>query len=116
MPSAWRRSRGTGDQHITVTLERDGLGANHAAVPWDSPACQALRTSIADVTGTSPASYPTHFAGDIRYPIRLAGVPAFGMGSLAGGFYGADEWVDIDDLVRLVAVVMLCADRWARLA
>jgi hypothetical protein len=38
------------------------------------------------------------------------------MGSLAGGFYGADEWVDIDDLVRLVAVVMLCADRWARLA
>lgn len=109
-------ARGKGTQRITVTLERDGLGANHAAVPWDSPACQALRTSIADVTGTAPASYPTHFAGDIRYPIRLAGVPAFGMGSLAGGFYGADEWVDIDDLVRLVAVVMLCADRWARLA
>ncbi len=109
-------ARGRGDRRITVTLERDGLGANHAAVPWDSPACQALRTSIADVTGTAPASYPTHFAGDIRYPIRLAGVPSFGMGSLAGGFYGADEWVDIDDLVRLVAVVMLCADRWARLA
>ena len=109
-------TRGRGDRRITVTLERDGLGANHAAVPWESPACQALRTSIADVTGTAPASYPTHFAGDIRYPIRLAGVPAFGMGSLAGGFYGADEWVDIDDLVRLVAVVTLCADRWARLA
>lgn len=109
-------ARGRGDRRITVTLERDGLGANHAAVPWDSPACQALRTSIADVTGTAPASYPTHFAGDIRYPIRLAGVPSFGMGSLAGGFYGADEWVDIDDLVRLAAVVMLCADRWARLA
>ena len=109
-------TRGRGDRRVTVTLERDGLGANHAAVPWESPACQALRTSIADVTGTAPASYPTHFAGDIRYPIRLAGVPAFGMGSLAGGFYGADEWVDIDDLVRLVAVVTLCADRWARLA
>lgn len=109
-------ARGRGDRRITVTLERDGLGANHAAVPWDSPACQALRSAIADVTGTAPASYPTHFAGDIRYPIRLAGVPAFGMGSLAGGFYGADEWVDIDDLVRLVAVVMVCADRWARLA
>ena len=109
-------TRGRGDRRVTVTLERDGLGANHAAVPWESPACQSLRTSIADVTGTAPASYPTHFAGDIRYPIRLAGVPAFGMGSLAGGFYGADEWVDIDDLVRLVAVVTLCADRWARLA
>ncbi len=109
-------ARGRGERRITVTLERDGLGANHAAVPWDSPACRALRASIADVTGTAPASYPTHFAGDIRYPIRLAGVPSFGIGSLAGGFYGADEWVDIDDLVHLVAVVMLCADRWARLA
>ncbi len=109
-------SRSKGERRITVSLERDGLGANHAAVPWDSPACQALRSSIAEVTGTEPASYPTHFAGDIRYPIRLAGVPTFGMGSLAGGFYGADEWVDIEDLVRLVAVVMLSADRWAGLA
>ena len=108
-------ARSRGDRRITITLDRDGLGANYAVVPWDSPACQALRTSIADVTGTAPASYPTHFAGDIRYPIRLAGAPSFGMGSLAGGFYGPDEWVDIDDLVRLVAVVMLCADRWAGL-
>lgn len=102
-------------RRITATLERDGLGANYASVPWDSPACRVLRMSIEDVTGSAPASYPTHFAGDIRYPIRLAGVPAFGMGSLAGGFYGPDEWVDIDDLVRLVAIVMVCADRWAAL-
>jgi acetylornithine deacetylase/succinyl-diaminopimelate desuccinylase-like protein len=108
-------ARSRGDHKITVTLERAGLGANHASVPWDSPACRVLRASIEDVTGRAPASYPTHFAGDIRYPIRLAGVPAFGMGSLAGGFYGADEWVDIDDLVRLVAIVMVCADRWAAL-
>jgi acetylornithine deacetylase/succinyl-diaminopimelate desuccinylase-like protein len=109
-------SRSRGERRIGVTVERDGLGANYAAVAWDSPACRVLRSSIEDVTGRPPTSYPTHFAGDIRYPLRLAGVPSFGMGSLAGGFYGADEWVDIDDLVRLVAVVMLCADRWARLA
>ncbi len=108
-------ARSRGDRRITATLERDGLGANDASVPWDSPACRVLRTSIEGVTGSAPASYPTHFAGDIRYPIRLAGVPAFGMGSLAGGFYGPDEWVDIDDLVRLVAIVMVCADRWAAL-
>lgn len=107
-------ARSRGDRRIAVTLDRDGLGANHAAVPWDSAACRVLRTAIADVTGRQPASYPTHFAGDIRYPIRLTGAPAFGMGSLAGGFYGPDEWVDVDDLVRLVAVVLLAADRWAR--
>jgi len=109
-------ARSRGDRRVDVTLERDGLGANHAAVPWDSPACRVLRTAIAEVAGRAPASYPTHFAGDIRYPIRLTGAPAFGMGSLAGGFYGPDEWVDVDDLVRLVAVVMLAADGWARTA
>ncbi|MCC7032437.1 MAG: M20 family metallopeptidase [Acidobacteria bacterium] len=106
-------SRSRGDRRVTVTVEREGLGANYGAVDWDSPSCTTLRRAIAEVTGTEPASYPTHFAGDIRYPIRLSGVPAFGIGSLAGGFYGPDEWVDLDDLVRLVAVVALAAERWA---
>jgi len=105
-------ARGRGDRRFRVQVDRDGLGANYARVDWDSPASATLRRAIAEVTGAEPASYPTHFAGDIRYPIRLAGVPAFGIGSLAGGFYGPDEWVDIDDLVRLTAVVMLAAARW----
>jgi acetylornithine deacetylase len=109
---AEERRRGT--QAFTVVVARDGLGANYGAVDWNDPACRTLRTAIAEVTGREPASYPTHYAGDIRYPIRLSGVPAFGIGSLAGGFYGPDEWVDIDDLVRLVAVVMLASERWAR--
>jgi acetylornithine deacetylase/succinyl-diaminopimelate desuccinylase-like protein len=72
-----------------------------------------LRTAITEVTGTAPAPYTGHYAGDIRYPIRLSGVPAFGIGSVAGGFYGPDEWVDLDDLVRLTAVVALVSERWA---
>ena len=106
-------ARAAGGRSFTVRLEREGLGANYAAVDWNSPASMALREAIMDVTGTAPASYTGHYAGDIRYPIRLAGVPAFGIGSLAGGFYGPDEWVDIDDLVRLVAVVILVSERWA---
>jgi acetylornithine deacetylase len=105
-------ARARGDRRFSVQVARDGLGANYAKVDWDSPSCTTLRRAIAEVTGTEPASYPTHFAGDIRYPIRLAGVPAFGIGSLAGGFYGPDEWVDVDDLVRLTAVVMLASARW----
>ena len=63
-----------------------------------------LRESITDITGIAPKSYPNHYAGDIRYPIRLLGVPAYGIGSLGGNFYGPNEWVDIDDLVKLTAV------------
>jgi len=108
------RERSRGDRAFAVRVTREGLGANYGAVDWNAPACRTLRTAIAEVTGREPASYPTHYAGDIRYPIRLSGVPAFGIGSLAGGFYGPNEWVDIDDLVRLVAVVMLASERWAR--
>lgn len=106
-------TRSRGDRRLAVTVTRDGLGANYGAVEWDSPSARALRTAITEVTGTAPAPYTGHYAGDIRYPIRLSGVPAFGIGSVAGGFYGPDEWVDLDDLVRLTAVVALVSERWA---
>lgn len=30
--------------------------------------------------------------------MRLLGVPAIGFGALAGGFYGAQEWVDVPSM------------------
>ena len=69
--------------------------------------------AIASVTDQVPDPHTRHYAGDIRYPIRLSGAPAFGIGSLAGNFYGPHEWVDIDDLVNLVAVTILTMESWA---
>ena len=89
-----------------VELVPVGYRTNPGTADWNSPASVVLRDAIADVVGKAPAAYPNHYAGDIRYPIRLLGVPAYGIGSLAGGFYGPNEWVDVDDLVRLVAVVI----------
>ena len=43
---------------------------------------------------------------------RLRGASSIGIGSLAGNFFGADEWVDLDDLVRLVAVILVFVSRW----
>ena len=43
-------------------------------------------------------------------------MPAFGVGSIGGNFYGPDEWVDEDDLVRLAAVVIDTTRSWAALA
>ncbi len=83
------------------------MRCNAGASPWDGSHCRMVRAAIRDVTGTEPASYPNHYGGDIRFPLRLLGVPAFGIGSLGGNFYGPDEWIDIDDLVRLVAVIIL---------
>ena len=85
-------------------LETVGYRTNPGKAEWDADESLALRDAIDGVTGRPPNAYPNHYAGDIRYPIRLLGVPAYGIGSLGGGFYGPNEWVDIDDLVRLTAV------------
>ena len=105
----WPAGRGA----YTATLDTTGLRTNPGAVDWDSPTCRSLREAITDVTGKAPLSYTGHYAGDIRYPIRLLGAPAFGVGSVAGNFYGPNEWVDIDDLVKLVAVVIQTVTAWA---
>lgn len=106
-----RRGRGTFD----VTLDMPGRRSNAGSVPWDAPTTRVLRAAIEDVTGSAPKSYPNHYGGDIRFPIRLLGAPAFGVGSLGGNFYGPNEWVDLDDLVNLVAVLVTAVSGWASL-
>ena len=84
-----------------------GLRANPAETAWDDPLTVGLRSAVAGATGREPVPYADHLASDIRFPIRLQGAASQGIGSLGGNFYGPDEWVDLDDLVRLVAVLVL---------
>ena len=95
---------------------RAGLlfSANPAITDWESPLCRAVRRAIEHETGRAPAAYPGHMASDLRFPIRMHGIPAVGVGCVAGGFYGPDEWVDVDDLLRLVAVIVATAQAWNR--
>ncbi len=97
------------------SLDTVGYRTNPGAAAWDAPVSKVLRQSINEVTGRPPDAYPNHYAGDIRYPIRLLGVPAYGIGSLGGNFYGPNEWIDIDDLVKLVAVLVQTLSGWSEL-
>lgn len=99
-------------REFSMRAEPFGTRSNPGAVAWDAPLTQTLRGAIESISGEAPKSYPNHFGGDIRYPLRLLDAPAFGIGSLGGNFYGPNEWVDIDDLVRLVAVVILTLSGW----
>jgi acetylornithine deacetylase len=114
-PASQTGQRGGESPKFEGSIERTGLATNPGAVDWDSPYCLGLRQAITDITGTAPQAYGNHYGGDIRFPIRLLGVPAFGMGSIGGNFYGPNEWVDEDDLVRLAAVVIDTTRRWAAL-
>lgn len=88
--------------------------SNPASIAWDSTLCAVVRESVATVTGEQPVSYTGHLSSDIRFPIRLCGIPALGIGSRGGNFYGPDEWVDVEDLLRLTTVLTLAVDRWSQ--
>jgi acetylornithine deacetylase len=106
---------GAANQGWEFSIDPVGYRTNPGAADWDAPVSAVLRESIEDVSGRAPDAYPNHYAGDIRYPIRLLGVPAYGIGTVGGNFYGPNEWVDIDDLVRLVAVLVQTMSGWARI-
>jgi acetylornithine deacetylase len=93
--------------HFELSVEPTGLRANPAEVEWDDPLCRTVRNAVESVTGQAPVPYRGHVSSDIRFPMRVAGEPALGIGSLGGNFYGPDEWIDLEDLVRLVAVLMV---------
>ena len=103
---------GSAEQSYKFSVDPIGYRTNPGAADWDAPVSRVLRDSIENITGRSPDAYPNHYAGDIRYPIRLLGVPAYGIGSIGGNFYGPNEWVDVDDLVRLVAVTIQTMRGW----
>ena len=109
---AFVKSKSTIDHRYTAELKSVGYMTNPGAADWEAPQSKTVRTSIAAITGEAPTAYPNHYAGDIRYPIRLLSVPSYGIGSLGGNFYLPDEWVDIDDLVKLVAVLVDTLSGW----
>jgi acetylornithine deacetylase/succinyl-diaminopimelate desuccinylase-like protein len=106
---------GASDTSWQFSVDAAGYRTNPGAADWNAPVSRVLRDSIEDVTGRAPDAYPNHYAGDIRYPIRLLDVPAYGIGSIGGNFYGPNEWVDVDDLVNLVAVLVQTMAGWSDL-
>lgn len=109
------RTLAASDTSYMLSVDTVGYRTNPGEADWDAPVSRVLRDSIEDVTGRAPDAYPNHYAGDIRYPIRLLDVPAYGIGSIGGNFYGPNEWVDIDDLVKLVAVLIQTLSGWKTL-
>jgi acetylornithine deacetylase len=91
-------------------VEPVGVRANPADCAAD-PFAGAVADVVAARTGRRPSEYSWHSASDIRFPMRVLGVPAVGLGARGGGFYGPGEWVDLDSLEQSADVLaaVLCA-------
>ncbi|NKC30825.1 M20 family metallopeptidase [Falsiroseomonas selenitidurans] len=90
-------------------------GVTGAEVPLDHPLWLATSEAVQRGTGTAPEINPLHTSSDIRNPMVQSGIPCVGLGPLCGDLTqngGRDEWVDVADYKRGVAVVAALIALW----
>lgn len=90
-------------------------GVTGAEVGLDHPLWQAASEAVARGTGHRPEINPLHTSSDIRNPMVQSGIPCVGLGPLCGDLTqngGRDEWVDVADYRRGVAVIALLIALW----
>lgn len=104
------------------------LGAHPPEIAWitgiqgaeTSTEGDLYRTAVEAIetaTGHPPRPNSLHAASDIRNPILHRSIPTVGLGPLAGNLTvggGVDEWVDLDDYLCGVEVVLRIATSFAR--
>src|SRR5439155_24721447 len=73
------------------------------------PFVAAFQGCHAAVSGSPLPTGPKLFVDDANSFSSLAGVPAITHGPRAGGQHTVNEWVDIDDLVRVATLYALTA-------
>jgi acetylornithine deacetylase/succinyl-diaminopimelate desuccinylase-like protein len=75
----------------------------------DDPFVAAFQRSYTVIRGEPLPSGPKPFVDDGNSFSSMAGIPAITHGPRAGGQHTVDEWVDIDDLVRVAETYALTA-------
>ena len=80
-----------------------------------SPFYKAVSASVREITLKEPYVNPMHTSSDIKNPIVEADIPCLGLGCLGGNLAQnnqVDEWIDIDDFSKMVAVTKKIIERW----
>lgn len=81
-----------------------GIRAN-PALTTDQSFIQLVKDSVMCITGQSVSEYAWHAASDIRFPLLHLGIPTIGLGCIAGGFYGGEEWVEKESFNEFVTIL-----------
>jgi acetylornithine deacetylase len=90
-------------------------GVTGAEVPMSHPLWSATASAIVSQTGVEPFMNPLHTGSDIRNPPVQHGIPCVGLGPLGGDLTQngrTDEWVDVQDHLRAVAVTAALIAEW----
>ncbi len=92
-------------------------GVTGAEVEETHPLYQVTSQAVRRVTELEPWVNAMHTSSDIRNPPVEKGIPCVGLGCLCGDLTQNDkhnEWVDVDDYLRMVDVTTAVAIDWCR--
>lgn len=89
-----------------------------AEVSLDHPLYKIVESAVIACTGTEPHVNALHTISDIRNPIIQKGIPTVAFGCKSGDLTQAgqvNEWIDVDDYVRMIKVTAATIAGWCGL-
>jgi len=106
-----------GDAWLTANPPRVTwlTGVTGAQVPEDHPLYRVTARAVTVVTGKTPYVNVMHTSSDIRNPPVEASIPCVAFGCLCGDLSQnerRDEWIDVEDFQRMVAVTTQVVTDW----
>jgi acetylornithine deacetylase len=94
-------------------VEWPGGQSTPAEVPIDAPICEAVSRAHERVTGEKPGVEGSAYGADMRFFVRLAGMPCvmYGAGDI-GWAHGPDEHVSITELLTATETLAYLLTDW----
>ena len=100
---------------VKVDIAYQGFQAEGLVVDLQQPVMQQLMQAHADITGQPCGTRASTATTDVRFFHLYGQIPSTCYGPRGANIHGVDEWVSIDSLQQVTAVLALFIARWCGL-
>jgi acetylornithine deacetylase len=97
---------------VTLEISYHGFQAEGLVVDLEQPAMRALMQAHRDITGSLPATRASTATTDVRFFHLYGHIPCTCYGPRGERIHGIDEWVSLESLHEVTAVLALFIARW----
>jgi acetylornithine deacetylase len=97
---------------VTVDVSYHGFQAEGLVVDLQQPAMQTLMQAHHDITGQPARARASTATTDVRFFHLYGNIPSTCYGPRGANIHGVDEWVSIESMQQVTAVLALFMARW----
>jgi acetylornithine deacetylase len=97
---------------VQVEISYRGFQAEGLVVDMDQPAMLTLMQAHRDITGREAGARASTATTDVRFFHLYGNIPATCYGPRGANIHGVDEWVSIESMQQVTAVLALFIARW----